>query len=97
VVAGVKLMCDPCGSANQHAQELVQMVQELKNKTRADKVNIVGHSKGGLDARVYLGNNLSNTLYHPVHHSLGERLWYVLNSKKPNVTKFLSSKDDDFL
>src|SRR2546423_218300 len=60
VVAGVTLTCDPCGSANHHAQELVQIVQHVKSVTGADKVNIVGHSKGGLDARVYLGNNLSN-------------------------------------
>jgi triacylglycerol lipase len=56
----VKMTCDQCGSANQHAQELVQWVQLAKRVTGADKVNIVGHSKGGLDARVYLGNNLSN-------------------------------------
>jgi pimeloyl-ACP methyl ester carboxylesterase len=61
VVAGVTLNCDPCGSATQHAQELVQIVQQVKMKTGADKVNIVGHSKGGLDARMYLGNNPSNS------------------------------------
>ena len=61
VVAGVTLTCDPCGSANHHAQELVQIVQHVKSVTGAGKVNIVGHSKGGLDARVYLGNNLSNS------------------------------------
>jgi pimeloyl-ACP methyl ester carboxylesterase len=61
VVAGVTLNCDPCGSAAQHAQELVQIVQNVKSQTGADKVNIVGHSKGGLDARTYLGNNLSNS------------------------------------
>ena len=28
-------------------------------KTGQDKVNIVGHSKGGLDARVYLADNIT--------------------------------------
>ena len=55
------MTCDQCGSATQHAQELVQIVQNVKSQTGADKVNIVGHSKGGLDARLYLGNNLSNS------------------------------------
>lgn len=29
------------------------------NQTRQDKVNIVGHSKGGLDARVFLADNIT--------------------------------------
>jgi pimeloyl-ACP methyl ester carboxylesterase len=57
----VGMTCDQCGSAAQHAQELVQIVQNVKSQTGADKVNLVGHSKGGLDARLYLGNNLSNS------------------------------------
>jgi pimeloyl-ACP methyl ester carboxylesterase len=47
---------DECGSAADHATELAQIVQEVKNMTGQDKVNIVAHSKGGLDARVYLAN-----------------------------------------
>jgi hypothetical protein len=31
-------------------------VQTIKKETGSDRVNIVGHSKGGLDARVYLAN-----------------------------------------
>jgi Alpha/beta hydrolase of unknown function (DUF915) len=57
----VGMGCDQCGSAAQHAQELVQIVQNVKSQTGANKVNIVGHSKGGLDARLYLGNNLNNS------------------------------------
>jgi pimeloyl-ACP methyl ester carboxylesterase len=49
---------DECGSANEHARELSQIVQEVKSMTGQDQVNIVGHSKGGLDARVYLANNM---------------------------------------
>ena len=42
--------------AAEHAQDIEQIVQIVKNVTGQDKVNIVAHSKGGLDARVYLAN-----------------------------------------
>ena len=48
---------DECGSANQHALELGQIIKQVKMETGQDKVNIVAHSKGGLDARVYLADN----------------------------------------
>jgi uncharacterized alpha/beta hydrolase family protein len=50
---------DKCGSAADHAKELNTQVQQiLQNMTTGSKqVNIVGHSKGGLDARVFLANN----------------------------------------
>lgn len=52
---------DKCGSAADHAKELNTQVQQiLKNMTTESspkKVNIVGHSKGGLDARVFLANS----------------------------------------
>jgi pimeloyl-ACP methyl ester carboxylesterase len=51
---------DPCGSAVAHASELGQIIEEFKRDTRSEKINIVAHSKGGLDARLYLANNLSN-------------------------------------
>lgn len=51
---------DECGSADEHAIELNQIVQDFRTKTGAEKMNIVAHSKGGLDARAYLANNLSN-------------------------------------
>jgi uncharacterized alpha/beta hydrolase family protein len=47
---------DKCGSAKQHAIELENMVQDIKERSGAQKINIVGHSKGGLDARVFLDN-----------------------------------------
>jgi triacylglycerol esterase/lipase EstA (alpha/beta hydrolase family) len=47
---------DKCGSAEQHATELEKMVQDIKEQSGAQKINIVGHSKGGLDARVFLDN-----------------------------------------
>ena len=47
---------DKCGSAKQHAIELEKMVQVIKEQSGAQKINIVGHSKGGLDARVFLDN-----------------------------------------
>lgn len=45
---------DKCGSAKQHAIELEKMVQDIKEQSGAQKINIVGYSKGGLDARVFL-------------------------------------------
>ena len=48
---------DKCGSAAEHAKELSKIIGQIKDETGQNKVNIVGHSKGGLDARVYLANN----------------------------------------
>jgi pimeloyl-ACP methyl ester carboxylesterase len=48
---------DRCGSAVDHAKELAQVVQQIKIMTGQNQVNMVGHSKGGLDARVYLANS----------------------------------------
>jgi pimeloyl-ACP methyl ester carboxylesterase len=48
---------DSCGSAADHADELSQIVQKVKDFTGENQVNIVGHSKGGLDARVYLAQS----------------------------------------
>jgi triacylglycerol lipase len=45
---------DKCGSAKQHAKELEKIVKDIKQQSGAQKLNIVGHSKGGLDARVFL-------------------------------------------
>jgi len=47
---------DKCGSAADHAKELSNIIGQIKKETGQNKVNIVGHSKGGLDARVYLAN-----------------------------------------
>jgi pimeloyl-ACP methyl ester carboxylesterase len=51
---------DKCGTAVDHASELNQIVEDFKSDTGSEKINIVAHSKGGLDARVYLANNLLN-------------------------------------
>ena len=48
---------DKCGSAAEHAKELSSQIADVKDQTGQKKVNIVGHSKGGLDARMYLGNS----------------------------------------
>ena len=47
---------DRCGAAIAHATELAERIQEIKRETGSERVNIVGHSKGGIDARVYLAN-----------------------------------------
>jgi uncharacterized alpha/beta hydrolase family protein len=44
---------DKCGSAKQHATELEKMVQNIE-ESGSQKINIVGYSKGGLDARIFL-------------------------------------------
>jgi len=51
---------DECGAAVDHADELGNIVQKVKLLTHKDQVNIVGHSKGGLDARVYLAQRTSS-------------------------------------
>lgn len=48
---------DRCGSAEQHANELQKIVDNILSQTGSEKVNIVAHSKGGLDARWYIANN----------------------------------------
>src|SRR5918993_814259 len=48
---------DTCGSSAEHAKELSNIIGQIKKETGQNKVNIVAHSKGGLDARVYLANN----------------------------------------
>jgi pimeloyl-ACP methyl ester carboxylesterase len=48
---------DTCGRAADHANELNQIVQNVKRVTGQNQVNIVSHSKGGLDARVYLAQS----------------------------------------
>jgi uncharacterized alpha/beta hydrolase family protein len=45
---------DRCGSAKQHAIELEKIVQDIIKQSSSQKINIVGYSKGGLDARVFL-------------------------------------------
>jgi pimeloyl-ACP methyl ester carboxylesterase len=51
---------DSCGSSFNHAMELKDIIEDFRNDTKVEKVNIVAHSKGGLDARLYLHNDLSN-------------------------------------
>ena len=51
---------DKCGAALSHATELGEQIQTIEKQTGTDKVNIVAHSKGGIDARVYLANGTKN-------------------------------------
>jgi pimeloyl-ACP methyl ester carboxylesterase len=51
---GPQFHYDECGSALDHSNDLSQIVQDVKSWTLNGQVNIVGHSIGGLDARVYL-------------------------------------------
>jgi pimeloyl-ACP methyl ester carboxylesterase len=47
---------DKCGTALAHAVELGKRIDEILRSNPIAQVNIVGHSKGGIDARVYLAN-----------------------------------------
>ena len=51
---------DDCGSSESHAFQLEEIVEQFKAETNSDKINIVAHSKGGLDARLYLANDPFN-------------------------------------
>ena len=48
---------DSCGSSKDHANELGKKIEQIKQETGKDQVNIVGYSKGGLDARAYLAQS----------------------------------------
>jgi triacylglycerol esterase/lipase EstA (alpha/beta hydrolase family) len=49
---------DACGSAADHANELGQIVKEVKSiRGQQHQLNIVSHSKGGLDARKYVAQS----------------------------------------
>jgi triacylglycerol lipase len=43
---------DKRGTTSDHAKELGSIIEDFKRKTGADRVNIIGHSKGGLDASI---------------------------------------------
>jgi triacylglycerol esterase/lipase EstA (alpha/beta hydrolase family) len=45
---------DKCGTAIAHTVELGKRVDEILSNNPSGQVNIVGHSKGGNDARIYL-------------------------------------------
>jgi len=47
---------DRCGSVIEHATELSNIVNKILHDTGSQKVNIVAHSKGGLDARWYIAH-----------------------------------------
>jgi pimeloyl-ACP methyl ester carboxylesterase len=48
---------DLCGSAEEHAKELKTIVDGILRSTGNEKVDIVAHSKGGLDARWYIAHS----------------------------------------
>jgi hypothetical protein len=48
---------DVCGTAEHNSEEIAQIVQEVKRMTLQTQVNIVAHSKGGLDAKLYLAKS----------------------------------------
>jgi uncharacterized alpha/beta hydrolase family protein len=53
---------DKCGSSFDHSKEIGKKINEMLSSFSQQyrQVNIVAHSKGGLDARVYLANGSNN-------------------------------------
>jgi triacylglycerol lipase len=47
---------DPVGSNREHAREIAQAVLQLRRVARAERVDIVAHSMGGLATRYFLLN-----------------------------------------
>lgn len=89
---------DECGSADDHAIQLNKIVRDFKREARAEKINIVTHSKGGLDARVYLANNPSSDdvanlimIGTPNEGSPLADRYYRSDSCKPAVYDFLTT------
>jgi triacylglycerol esterase/lipase EstA (alpha/beta hydrolase family) len=80
---------DACGSASDHAKELSQIVQNLTNSTKQDRINLIGYSKGGLDARVYLASDLANNnvanLIMVGTPNAGSWLAYSINECDPGI------------
>jgi pimeloyl-ACP methyl ester carboxylesterase len=56
-VYSITFQDDKCGSVEAHAAELNNTVNGILRNTGGEKVNIVAHSKGGLDARWYLAHS----------------------------------------
>jgi triacylglycerol esterase/lipase EstA (alpha/beta hydrolase family) len=54
---------DKCGTALAHAVELGKRIDEILRSNPSGQVNIVGHSKGGIDARVYLANGTQSVAH----------------------------------
>ena len=48
---------DKCGSVEEHAMELNNLVNEILHNTGGKKVSIVTHSKGDLDARWHIAHS----------------------------------------
>ena len=83
---------DACGSAIDHSKELAQIVQNIISETGQNQVNIVGFSKGGLDARVYLANDLANdnvaNLIMIGTPNAGTQMAFTTNECSPGINDF---------
>lgn len=47
---------DQCGNVGDHAMELSGMINRILHDTSSKQLNIIAHSKGGLDARWYISH-----------------------------------------
>jgi pimeloyl-ACP methyl ester carboxylesterase len=52
---------DECGKVADHGRELSGMIDKILNDTNSKHVDVITHSKGGLDARYYISYINNNT------------------------------------
>lgn len=91
---------DKCGSAKDHADELKNIVSNFKKNMGVEKINIVAHSKGGLDTRIYLTNNITNDavanfimIGTPNKGSPVEDKFYPLDECRPAASDLLTTSE----
>ncbi|MBQ7390257.1 MAG: alpha/beta hydrolase [Clostridia bacterium] len=90
---------DAFGSIENNAEQLKAVIEDILSRTGADKVNIIGHSKGGLDAK-YMITKLGmvdkvaslTTLCTPHKGSaIATRLWSLPSFIKRILTFFIDT------
>lgn len=91
---------DGCGSAEEHAAQLQNIVNNFTKVMGVEKINIVAHSKGGLDTRLYLTNNLTNDavanfimIGTPNKGSPVEDIFYAMDDCKPAAADLLTTSE----
>ncbi len=73
--------CDGFGSIEGNAQQLKDQIMEILRKTGADKINLIAHSKGGLDSR-----------YMIMHLGMSERIASLTCLCTPHKGSVIASK-----
>ena len=76
---------DFCGRSLHDATELSKIVQNVKDMTQQNQVNIVAHSKGGLDARLYLSRSNTSDVKNLIMIVLPTRVHLLQIIRKPST------------